>query len=117
MHVEETAAESAVRCLLRRVVTDINFRWYMRDTRTLELCIAAEADRQRVATAAVIEQMEVACDTFDRRVKRRTGRHPVPDVKSLRERVMDLEDELHHARRAVKADPRITVRRQAMLIV
>jgi hypothetical protein len=88
--VAGTAAEQAVSHILRRVVNDRNFSWYLIGTESLRKCLVAEAARLGSTDEAVEVQMIAAMKAVDQRGKRE------PDVEVLRKRIDAIDQHLGH---------------------
>lgn len=88
---ELTPAEMAVRHILERLVTDRDLSWLLMGTCSLELCVAAEANRRGVTPEAVRRELEASMLAADRR-----GVPParLPDlqkkVEQLERRIKDM---------------------------
>lgn len=97
----ESAAESAVRYILKRVTADPNFRHYMLGTQTLEMCVTAEACRlvetrrgnPATAKAIVEKSLEDSIARADARLKR--SGETTPDVTLLRRRIEAAQEKLN----------------------
>lgn len=80
-HIERDEAESksdhACRYILRRTTVDHNFAYYMRNTESLSLVIAA-----------VSELTDESADDIESRVYRAIASHPMPDICRM-ERAID----------------------------
>ena len=85
-----TKAEDAVRYILGRVATDVNFAWYMFGTESLARCMAAESER----TGRTREDIESKLYHDIDETKRRRGIKG-PDVSIAEKRLSDIEDAVH----------------------